>query len=323
MRTINGNLCKGILCIILCLFLPSCASRIKETPSSPHSSGWLEKYRRPPTVVILPFENLTPEKELGDFVRESFYRHFSAKNYHDFELNEVDRILEIHQNTSSKTWKDLTPENLGALFHADLLLYGKVLTYKKYFAGIYSQIALEVAVEIVECKTGEGVWRKTLIDRSHEGGVPLTLIDVVSASLRSGYHLREKETIALADQAIREIVAEIPNPPTIEILPSFIEIQVASFLECSLAEAAVKNLERKGLETRIVTVPLNGHIWHRLILGPYANRGDAEKVKSYLERDTLFKPFLVHRYAEQKPETKIQPPEDRYPSMLRQKRGQQ
>ena len=310
MRAINRNLYRGILCIMLCAFLPSCASRIKENPSPPAPSCWLEKYRRPPTVVILPFENLTPDKDLGDFVRESFYRHFSAKNYHDFELNEVDRILEIHQNSSPKTWKDLTPENLGALFHADLLLYGKVLTYKKYFAGIYSQIALELAVEMVECRTGEGVWRKTLIDRSHEGGVPLTLFDVVSASLRSGYHLREKETIALVDQAIREIVEEIPNPPAVEILPSCIEIQVASFLECSLAEAAVKNLEKKGLETRIVTVPLNGHIWHRLILGPYANREEAEKVKSDLERDTPFRPFLVHRYSEEKSETENKPPED-------------
>lgn len=280
------------------------------TPSTTSSSGWLEKYRRPPTVVILPFENLTPEKDLGDFVRESFYRHFSAKNYHDFELNEVDRILEIHGKSSSQEWKDLTPGNLGALFHADFLLYGKVLGYKKYFAGVYSQIALEVAVEMVECTTGHGVWRKTLIDRSHDGGVPLGLFDLISASVRSGYHLRREETVALVDQAIREIVAEIPNPPAIEVCPSSLEIQVASFLESSLAEAAVKDLQRKGLETRIVTVPLNGRIWHRLILGPYTDRTEAERVKSDLERDTVFKPFLVHRYTEEKAALDNQPSED-------------
>lgn len=296
--------------IILFVFLVSCASPMTGTRSTPSPPSWLEKYRWPPTVVILPFENLTPEKDLGDFVRESFYRHFSSKNYYDFELNEVDHILEIHGKSSSQEWKDLTPGSLGALFHADFLLYGKVLGYKKYFAGVYSQIALEVAVEMVECTTGDGVWKKTLMDRSHDGGVPLGLFDLISASLRSGYHLRKEETVALVDQAIREIVAEIPNPPAIETCPSSIEIQVASFLESSLAEEAVKDLQRKGLKTRIVTVPLNGRLWHRVILGPYTDRTEAERVKSDLERDTVFKPFLVHRYSEDKSASDKQPSGD-------------
>jgi len=313
LRIITGNLFKGIMSIIFFVFLVSCASPLTGTRSTPSLPAWLEKYRRPPTVAILPFENLTPEKDLDDFVdfvRESFYRHFSAKNYYDFELNEVDRILDIHGKSSSQKWKDLTPKNLGALFHADFILYGKVLGYKKYFAGVYSQIALEVAVEMVECTTGDGVWRKTLIDRSHDGGVPLGLFDLISASLRSGYHLRKEETVALVDQAIREIVEEIPNPPAIEICPSFVEIQVASFLESSLAEGAVKDLQHKGLETRIVTVPLNGRLWHRVILGPYTDRTEAERVKSDLERDTVFKPFLVHRYTEEKTASEKLPSED-------------
>lgn len=280
------------------------------TSSNLSPPDWLKKYGRPPTTVILPFENLTPEKDLGHFVRESFYRHFSAKNYYDFELNEVDHILEIQGKTSSQQWKDLSPGNLGALFHADLLFYGKVMEYKKYFAGIYSQIALEVSVEMVECKTGEGVWRKTLIKRSHDGGVPLTLFDVLSASVRSGYHLRKEETVALVDQAIREIVEEIPNPPVVEISPSCVEIQVASFLESSLAEEAVKDLRLKGIDTRIVTVPLNGRIWHRLILGPFSDRMEAERIKSDLERDTAFKPFLVHHYTDEKSAIKNHPSEE-------------
>ncbi len=296
LRNIIENSYGTFLCVFLLLFLSSCASQLTEPPVVSSSSGWLEKYPVPPTAVILPFENITPEKDLAKFVRESFYGHFSAKNYRDIELSEVDRILEIHRETASQAWRELSPDSLGALFHTDLLIYGKVLGYKRYFAGVYSQIALEIGIEMVECKTGEGVWRKTQIKRSHDGGIPFSPLETIPASIRSGYHFRKEGTVILVDRAIREIVGDIPNPAPIEISPFSVEIQVASFLQGDLAEEAMKGLEQRGLAVRIETAPLKGHIWHRLLLGPYEDRGKAERIKTAIERDTAFTPFLVHCY---------------------------
>ncbi len=296
LRNIVENFYGTFLCFFLFVIPLSCASQLTETPVVSSSSGWLEKYPAPPTAVILPFENMTPEKNLAEFVRESFYAHFSTKNYPDIELGEVDRILESHREITSRAWRELSPDDLGALFHTDLLIYGKVLGYKRYFAGVYSQMALEVGIEIVECKTGEGVWRKTLIKRSHDGGIPFNPLEMIPASIRSGYHLRKEGTIILVDRAIREIVGDIPNPPPIGISPFSVEIQVASFLEGDLAEEAMKGLQQRGLAVRIETASLKGHIWHRLLLGPYEDRGKAERVKTALERDTAFAPFLFHRY---------------------------
>ena len=161
-----------LLILSLLLFL-SCTSPKKQEPRPNEIPHWLKQDQRPKTVVILPFENKTEEKGLDELVRRTFYSHFSTKNYHDVELANVDSALKSLQEKSSRSWKDLPPASLGNLFHADFLIYGKVLKYGEVFAGIYSQIVLEVEVEMVSSRNNEGVWNKTLIERSHEGGVPL------------------------------------------------------------------------------------------------------------------------------------------------------
>ena len=117
----------------------------------------------------MPFDNLTTDEEMGSLVRRSFYDHFSSKNYRDIELSTVDRVLESLQKKQSGAWRDVPPESLGKFLHADFVIYGKARNYEKLFFGIYSQIALTVEVEMVDCSNGKGVWWKTETKRSHEG----------------------------------------------------------------------------------------------------------------------------------------------------------
>jgi len=233
---------------------------------------------------------------LGRLVRRTFYGHFSTKNYRDLELEEVDRILQAHEKISRRPWKDLPPENLGELLHADFLLYGKVNDFRKYFLGIYSQIALEVELKMVKTKGGEEVWSKTLLRRSHDGGVPFSLFGIIPASLRSGLHMREERTVALVDRLTRELVKDIPDPSPCLVAPRGVDIQIASFLDGERALGALKSLEKKGYRPRIETVILGGRRWHRLYLGPYRDEEEAEGIKKAVERDFGFRPFLVRRY---------------------------
>jgi len=279
---------------LLCLpFLLSCTSLPfwdKEPPGVP---PWLRQGDMPKKVAVLPFENLTSDPELEDLVRRSFYSHFALKKYQDIEVTEVDRALKIFQAESLRQWRDLPPQTIGNLFQADFLVYGKVLEYSKLFAGIYSQVSLKVQIEMVECRSGTGVWWKTAVKRSHEGGVPFSLFGVVPEAVRSGLHMTRERTLDLVERLNREIVADIPDPPFADTSPFFLDVQVASFLEMELAVKAKEELRAKDYNVRIDPVTMGDRTYHRLLIGPFSTAAEAEKIRSSLA-SSGFKPILIH-----------------------------
>ena len=88
------------------------------------------------SCAILPFTNKTAETGIEILVRKSFYNYFSSKNFRDIELNVIDRILEIHDQKSSKPWRELSAQDVGKLFCVDCLIYGRVMEFKKFFWNV-------------------------------------------------------------------------------------------------------------------------------------------------------------------------------------------
>lgn len=218
-KTINSHLLETFSVFSLFFLFLSCTSSLLNDDGNGRSRGWASQETGAIKAVVLPFENDTSEKEMEELVRRSFYNHFSSKRYHDIELDEIDRALEQVRKTSSGTWRDMTPSALGHLFQTDLVIYGRVQEYKKIFLGIYSQIALTVQVEMVACKTGEGIWRKTVTKRSHDGGVPFTLFGLIPSALQSGFHMQRERTLDLVERVSRELVEQIPEPAQTTPLP--------------------------------------------------------------------------------------------------------
>lgn len=246
------------------------------------------------TVVILPFENRTQEPEIEDLVRKTFYSHFSPKNYRDFELGQVDRLLAFQGGGPGREPGALSAVEIGELFRADFVIYGEVLTFQKTFLGIYSQIALAVGLEMVSCRDGAGVWQKTLTQRSHDGGVPFSLFDMIPAALRSGLHLTEARTVGLVDRVCRELASAIPEPAGPPIPTRYAELQVASFLDPSRAEDTVLQFEAQGWEARIEQVLLSGRTYYRVLLGPFVLPAEAEQLQARIARETDFRPIVIH-----------------------------
>jgi len=261
---------------------------------------WGQEDDQPKNVVILPFDNDTSEKDLEVLVRKSFYNHFSSKNYHDIELGEVDRALKILRHTISRNLREISPVNLGLLFNADFLIYGRVKEFNKIFLGIYSQIAIMVEVEMVDCKSGDFFWGKTILKRSHDGGIPFDLFGIIPAALRSGLHMKKERTVDLIERVSRELVAEIPDPPSPPTLSFFVEIQVASFLSEESARKTLEEFQTKGHNTRIETVTLGDRLWHRVLLGPYYEVSEAEKVRETIEQNSQFQPIFIHHYPDRR-----------------------
>ena len=281
------NRLKVFFLLLFLLLMFACASFHSQNQGDICSLHWTEDGNTPKTAVVLPFENHTPEKDVENLIRKSFYNHFSSKNYYDLELSEVDGVLKTLQSTSSQTWKDLSPSSLAALFHADFIIYGSVEEFEKKFLGIYSQIALKVALEIVDGRNEDVVFKKTIVRRSHEGGLPFSLFGIIPAAMRSGLHMKKERTLALIDRINRDLVAQIPDPPCPPVAPFIIEIQVASFKEKKRALQTLKELEGRGLKPRTEAVTLGDHLWHRILLGPYYKVSEAERIRSTVAQNTL------------------------------------
>lgn len=249
----------------------------------------------PKTVAILPFESLPEEPDMGPLVRTALYSHLSPKNYQDVEPNRVDRLLGLRDEESEMGWRDLSPAELGALFRADFLIYGRVLNYNRTFLGIYSQIVLTIGLEMVSCKTGKTVWQKTLTRRSHDGGVPFSPLEFIPAAVRSGLHMKHDRTVGLVDRVSRELAAEIPEPPLPLPVRQCFELQVASFLDPEKADMTVRRFDEDGTKGRVETVSLDGRVYHRVLLGPFSSAAEAEKAKTRIMEETAFRPILIHR----------------------------
>lgn len=297
----DHNTFKPISIIPFLLIFLSCASILPKN-NDVCSLHWTEKDQGPKTVVILPFDNNTSEKDVELLARKSFYNYFSSKTYHDFELSEIDRALKSLKDSSSQAWKDLSPVNLGNLFHSDYLIYGRVEEFKKLFLGVYSQIAIKIKIEVVEGRSGKVVCKKTILKRSHDGGIPFNPFGIIPAALRSGLHMKKEKTLALIDRANRELVAQIPDPPALPASSFMVEIQVASF---SAKKRAVKTLEKfknEGLTARIESVILGDSLWYRVIIGPYNKRSEAEKIRNKITLETRFQPVFIHHHPEKNKE---------------------
>ncbi len=276
------------------LFLISCSSLSSQRAIDSVSPSWLPKNGPPLTVAIMPFDNLTSDDEIGTLVRKSFYNHFSSKNYRDVELSTVDRALESIQRTQAGTWREVPPETLGKYLHADFVIYGKVKDYEKLFLGVYSQLVLTVEIEMVECRNGKGVWWKTETKRSHDGGIPIELLSLMSATVRSGLHMQMEMTLDLIERISRDLVIEIPQPAVPPGAPFSVDIQIASFLEKGRAATTVEECKRIGFEPRVETVPLTDRTWYRVVLGPYKELQSAERDKKLITEKTKFQPIFVH-----------------------------
>ncbi len=284
----------GSVPAVLLLLMLSCAGSPSEDPAC---GSALQEILAEPGVkiaVVLPFESPPEEPEIGPLVRRAFYSHFSPGNYRDIEPSRVDRLLDRQDEKGPKGWEDLSPAQLGELFRADFVIYGRVLNFDRTFLGIYSQIALTVGLEMVSCRTGKGVWQKTLTKRSHDGGLPFSLFEVIPAALRSSLHMTHERTVGLVDRVSRELAEAVPGPPGSRALPSWFELQVASFLDPVKAELTVRRFEGEGAKGRIEPVSLDGRVFHRVLLGPFPTAAEAEEVRRRIAADTAFQPVVVH-----------------------------
>jgi parallel beta-helix repeat protein len=145
-------------------------------------------------------------------VRKSFYNHFSSKPYRDVELATVDaRVVQLEKATARKI-TDIPPKDISDAIGCDGLIYGKIIDYKKIFALVYSQFAIEAEVWMVDGRTGNEVIRVRESVTYRGGGAPISPVGVVMSALSAAVNMRDIQQMRIVDELSRKLNEKIPSP---------------------------------------------------------------------------------------------------------------
>lgn len=280
-----------MILFFLTAFLSCTAFRSR--PEKPVPLHWKTK-ERAPTIVILPFENNTDDADIPAFFRRSFASAMSSNNFRDLKLHEVDEALNVLERSFGEPWRTLTPVNLGKLFHCDFLIYGDITMFRRMFLGLYAQFAVGARIRMVETAYGTVVWQKKLVQRAHEGGLPISPFGVIPDFLRYSMSLREEQKIALVEKACRELIKEMPNPPKPVSAVFIVGIQVATFADKARAVKIMKELKSRGYDAHVEKVALGNKKCFRVIIGPYYDQKEAAAIKRIIEKDSCFQTFFIY-----------------------------
>jgi hypothetical protein len=247
----------------------------------------------PKRVVIMPFYNRTEKEGLEVTVRESFYNHFSSKNFHDVELHEIDGSIQALEKLYSKPWQDISALELGNFFNADFIIYGDVKIFNKMYLLLYSQMALQLEVTMIDVISGNVCFSKTVEKTLRCGDIPLSPLSVFSVAFRSGLNIKESRIIDLADKVSRAFAESIPEPASSTEEFWGVTIQIASFAEKERALQTIKELNKKGFALRMEEVVFNNKTWYRIMGGPYLET-TAREIKETIADGKRFHPIVIH-----------------------------
>jgi len=252
----------------------------------------------PRSIAILPFRNQTEAPGLGPMVRKSFYGHLSPRRFQDIELDVVDRAVGNPENIN---FDHLTPEilrDLGTLLGCDAVLVGRVTEFERLFMGVYSQMSVGADIVIYDTHDGHRLWTDSEVTRLHDGGIPLTPLGIPLSGARSGWNLRDSQIIRAVDELTRAMAGRIPAPDSSVAAAGAAyeyELQVGAFLDHQLALDQRHILKSMGYPAAVHTELHRKTIWHRVMVGPYADKTKALDDLRKLEGLLGSRPFLRRR----------------------------
>jgi len=144
-----------LITIAFAILASSCTTGKKTvSPLLPYCSGGQQV-----KMAILPFENYSSHPDAADMIRNNFYKALSTSKFEDIELWKIDSILDSKGIFTSDDIKKLTPQELGKMLGADLILFGSVKRQDALYLLLYSVITVEAEINVVDAATGNTVWK--------------------------------------------------------------------------------------------------------------------------------------------------------------------
>jgi len=172
---------------------------------------YMEKHI-PLSVAVLPFIDLSGSKEGARAMRLGFYNHFSSLAFKDMELFKVDDLLTRAGLTDPQAIRNTPPQKLGEILGVDAVVTGDVSDFDKYFAVLYSQVAVGAEIKMYDTKTGRLLWTGKNKVRKHEGGFSTNPVGIVAAVIVTALNVRDIQLLRANDDLFRDMVKTIPTP---------------------------------------------------------------------------------------------------------------
>lgn len=202
---------KKLAIMLLLLSFVSCATS-QDTKNESLETIAVSQEDLPKIIAIMPFQNGTDEPDIALQVRKAFYNHFSSKAYRDVEPLVVDEKIVYLEKNSGKQLYELKPEDICKSVGCDGLVYGKVTEFKRLYAAVYSQFAVEAEIWMVNTKTGKEVFKLKDSAKYHEGSVPLSPLGAIMTAISTAMNLREVQRIRLISELAYKLNEKIPSP---------------------------------------------------------------------------------------------------------------
>ena len=163
---------------------------------------------KPLSVAILPFENLTQEKEAPDLLQRLFYNNFSSLAYKDVEISTINTKLPDFNPKNIFKNPDLKKngENLGS----DALILGRITEFESFYAGVYSSFTVAVELEMIDTETQRVLWSVKHKEVQRSGSIPTTPIGAIIAAASSALDLSRYHIITTINKLCQSAVETIP-----------------------------------------------------------------------------------------------------------------
>lgn len=244
-----------------------------------------------PRIAVFPFQNRTEEAGIAHLVRVSFYSHLSARPFRDIELAVVDASV---QNPTAQARNPSQIRELGRTVGADLVITGEIFDFHRVYVGVYSQMGVEAGIHVWDVATGRRIWSEQHRVDSHEGGLPFNPLEIPLIGVRSGYHLRDRNKIRIVDELSRHLAGRVPMPRSSSRIPAArpFELQVHAFSDRLRAANVIYDLRNQGYPAYLKSTTIRDATWHRVILGPYESRREAEEIRSRLPQNLASGAFV-------------------------------
>lgn len=285
------------LCLMLAVLGTLCALAgcARSTVKAANAIYPAERGDFPRSIAILPFTNQTSTPGIDEEMRVEFYGHMSALPFKDVELNVIDDTLGRRGLSSPKALSQVSVKALGRLLGCDAVLFGNVFEFQRVYAGLYSSMNVGLSIKIWDTRTSEIVWSDRYTARIHEGGVPLTLMDLPMITLRSGMNLSNTVKLHAMDETCRYLVRRIPTPKTVTpVTPAGYTLQIGAFSSEERALSVKYRFKHDGFPVFIRQSRDDRGLWHRVLLGPYKSLENALEVQRKLrdnhQTDSLVSP---------------------------------
>jgi TolA-binding protein len=163
---------------------------------------------KPLSVAILPFENLTREKEATDLLQRLFYNNFSSLAYRDVELNQINAKLPNFD--PQNIYKNIDPMKIGKLLDSDALIIGRITEFETYYAGVYSSITVAIELKMIDVETQQLLWSAKHKQVQRSGSIPTTPIGAIIAAASNALDLSRYHIITTVNNLCQSLVETIP-----------------------------------------------------------------------------------------------------------------